>query len=146
MADQIVFESKSLDDLEKVCQYIIPVIGPGTIFLFDGEMSAGKTTLISKTLRHLNIRNISSPTYAIHQVYDYKKNKIHHLDLHRLETADDIESSGIWDFFQDTTAIFFIEWAQKIKKSNWPLNFKIFQIQMTKNSDQRIIQITQFKN
>lgn len=130
MANLMQFDSTSIDDLDQVCEYCCSIVLPGTIFLLDGEMSAGKTTLISKIFKKLNIQNISSPTYAIHHVYEFNENKIHHIDLHRLENTEDIDSSGIWDFFQNPNDIFFIEWAKNIDIKNWPLNFKIINIQI----------------
>jgi tRNA threonylcarbamoyl adenosine modification protein YjeE len=140
------FNIEYIDDLGQVCDYILPYVVPGTIFLLDGPMSSGKTSLIYKLLSRLNIFCVSSPTYTIHQVYEYEHKKINHMDLHRLETADDIDSAGIWDLFSATADIFFIEWAQKIPISNWPLNFKILQIDINHKVDEplsRVIKISE---
>ncbi len=69
--------------------------------------------------------------------------QIHHFDLHRLTSAEEIESSGIWDFFNQVNDIFFIEWANIIEFQQWPFNFKIVQVEILKNQDEtRVVRIT----
>jgi len=142
MAEVLNFQIQNLKDLQKISDFLLNHIQSGTIFLLNGQMSSGKTTLISTLLLNLKIQNVSSPTYAIHQVYDYDKIKIHHLDLHRMENEDDIESSGIWDLFINSEDIFFIEWADKIDINFLPLYFKIIKIDIDKkNENQRHIKL-----
>ncbi len=122
-------------ELSGVADQLLPFVKSNTIFLLNGEMAAGKTTLISTLLLKLNITDVSSPTYAIHQTYSMQNVTIHHFDLHRLETADEIETSGIWDEFENTNNIFFIEWSNKINIENWPMNFKIINIDIEKKTE-----------
>jgi tRNA threonylcarbamoyladenosine biosynthesis protein TsaE len=137
-------EISKLAEIDLVVNFLLPHVDDGTVFLLNGEMAAGKTTLIASLLLKLGIVDVSSPTYAIHQVYQNHQHKIHHFDLHRLETDEDIETSGLWDCLQNTKNIFFIEWSQRINDQNWPLNLKIIQIDIEKTDSEtaRKISIT----
>ncbi len=128
--------------LNSVIDQLLPFVKSNTIFLLNGEMAAGKTTLISTLLLKLGVSEVSSPTYAIHQTYPMQNRTVHHFDLHRLETADEVETSGIWDSFENSNDIFFIEWANKINIENWPINFKIVKIDIKKTTETtRLIEI-----
>jgi tRNA threonylcarbamoyladenosine biosynthesis protein TsaE len=49
-------------------------------FLFEGDMGAGKTTLIKSLCSELGMKEMaSSPTYSIVNEYEYTNGKIYHL-------------------------------------------------------------------
>jgi tRNA threonylcarbamoyladenosine biosynthesis protein TsaE len=135
MSQKIEIQISNFQELSQVVDFLYPYLKPQTLFLFYGEMASGKTTLISNLLQKINILQVSSPTYAIHQLYKVDTIDIHHFDLHRLESADDIESTGFWDFFNKKNSIFFIEWADYISKDQWPMDFKIIKINIYKKSE-----------
>ncbi len=136
-------EITDVAELNSVADQLLPFLKSNTIFLLNGEMAAGKTTFISTLLLKLGVSEVSSPTYAIHQTYLIQnRTTVHHFDLHRLETADEIETSGIWDSFENSKDIFFIEWANKINAKSWPINFKIIKIDIKKTTEStRLIEI-----
>lgn len=143
MAKTVSFKVSQLSDLSTVVDYLSEDLKPNSLFLFDGPMAAGKTTLISEVLKKLNIQHVHSPTYALHHLYKGSHCQVHHFDLHRLTSTEEIESSGIWDFFNQVNDIFFIEWANIIEFQQWPFNFKIVQVEIIKNNDEtRVVRIT----
>lgn len=145
MANEIKLLIHSLDEIPQVSDVIIKHIKSGTLFLFDGEMSAGKTTLIADILKRLGVNMANSPTYAIHQTYSSKNLQINHIDLHRLESSDEIESTGFWDLLANENEVFFIEWAQKIAEQDWPQNFNTVKIHIKKNTDDSRMVTINFK-
>ena len=55
------------------------------VFLLDGDLGAGKTTLTQGIARGLGIsRHVTSPTFTIHKVYQGRL-VLHHIDAYRLE-------------------------------------------------------------
>lgn len=133
---------KNLDQLPEVFIQNQHLLQERTLFLFRGELGAGKTTFIRSWLESLGIENVQSPTYAFHLSYSWKQFQISHFDLYRLETEEDLESIGFWDFFSSENHILFIEWSEKIKNSDWPLDWKKIIIQISKlNEVEREIEI-----
>ena len=58
------WEAYALGDLAKVAQELIPVaVAHSPIWLFRGQMGAGKTTLIKELTRQLGVEgHVQSPT------------------------------------------------------------------------------------
>lgn len=145
MANEKYFLIKNIDELNKPAQLLADFLLPKTIFLFSGKMSSGKTTFISEVLKLNNYTGVTSPTYAFHNTYKLSSIvTVHHLDLHRIKTIDDLESLGLWDLFeQNSEDIFFIEWAARLQTDELPMNFKIIRVSIVLNNfNEREIKIT----
>ncbi len=92
-------------DLAKSCH------APCLIFL-EGELGAGKTTLVRGFLRALGYRGpVKSPTYAMVETYELPQ-KIIHFDLYRLTDPMELEEMGLRDYFTEA-AIIFVEWPER---------------------------------
>lgn len=111
-----VFDISSIDELKQVALAIKDLCNYNKIFIVDGEMGAGKTTLISNTCKLLNIEDEpSSPTYSIVNTYLSKEfGEINHFDFYRLEDENEAIESGLDEPLYNGS-ICFIEWAEKIE-------------------------------
>lgn len=88
------------------------------IWTFDGDMGAGKTTLIAAICRCLGVTDpVSSPTYALVNEYHFQQdgseNVLFHSDWYRLSGPDEAIESGLEDLFSDNSAYCFVEWPEK---------------------------------
>jgi tRNA threonylcarbamoyladenosine biosynthesis protein TsaE len=84
------------------------------IFLFYGDMGAGKTTLIKAICEHLGVTEpATSPTFAIVNEYVGGKQKIYHFDFYRLKNESEALDMGYEEYFY-SGACCFIEWPEKI--------------------------------
>ena len=104
----------AIEELEAVASEFLSLFPTPTIFAFDGEMGAGKTTFITQLLKQFGIEEIAgSPTYSIINEYAINGLKIYHLDCYRIEQRNESLNLGL-DELLDEKAYFFIEWAEKI--------------------------------
>ena len=79
-----------------------------------GDLGAGKTTLIKGIASALGIpkRDVGSASFVI--VAEYETSPLfYHIDLYRLERAEDIEDLGIWEYLE-AGGISVIEWAERL--------------------------------
>ena len=87
-----------------------------SIWLFEGEMGAGKTTLIKAICDYWKVNdNVSSPTFGI--VNEYKSEEvgtIFHFDFYRFEREEEALDIGVEDYFYSDNYCF-VEWSSKIK-------------------------------
>jgi tRNA threonylcarbamoyladenosine biosynthesis protein TsaE len=104
----------SLDELDATAASILSFAPNNRIFLFYGDMGAGKTTLIKSLCKALGVTdNISSPTFAIVNEYRAVNNTIYHFDFYRLKTETEAMDMGFEEYLYSGNYCF-IEWPEKI--------------------------------
>src|SRR3989344_2750651 len=83
----------------------------------EGEMGAGKTTLIQGMGRELGItRNLPSPTFILVRSYELNPapwKNLYHVDLYRLKTAGEMRSMDFAELLQDPKNLIVVEWADR---------------------------------
>jgi len=104
----------SLTQLPAIASEIISYAGNTRIFLFYGDMGAGKTTLIKSLCKALGSDdNITSPTFSIVNEYKADAGKIYHFDFYRLKNQTEALDIGCEEYFYSGNYCF-IEWPEKI--------------------------------
>lgn len=88
-------------------------LGPGSVVFLEGEMGAGKTTLVREICLHWGIVDVASPTYAFHSRSLGPNRIIDHWDLYRIRSEEDLDSTGFWDQVPASDGICFIEWPER---------------------------------
>lgn len=108
---------KTLEDLPEAASQFVKLMGDETVYAFNGEMGAGKTTFINALCRRLGVEDdmTNSPSFAIINEYrsDTTAELIYHFDLYRLENIDEALEIGVEDYF-DSGALCFLEWPERI--------------------------------
>lgn len=92
-----------------------------TVFYFQGEIGAGKTTLIRSLLRHLGVTGpIKSPTFSIMEPYMCQISStdfpIYHFDLYRLGDPQELEYIGWRECFSGqgyAGSLCCVEWPER---------------------------------
>ena len=104
-----------LSEIEKVARIFIDSMGDDRIFLFDGEMGAGKTTFIAEVCRQLGASDdFGSPTFSIVNEYcDAKGDPIYHFDLYRIESPQEALDMGAEEYF-DSGYLCLVEWPDRL--------------------------------
>ena len=89
------------------------VTAPCSVAL-EGDLGAGKTTFVRGVMRSLGVTGaIKSPTYALVESYETGKGDVHHIDAYRIESVDDFEARGGFEYFA-SPSIRFVEWPQRL--------------------------------
>ncbi|PSB43314.1 tRNA (adenosine(37)-N6)-threonylcarbamoyltransferase complex ATPase subunit type 1 TsaE [filamentous cyanobacterium Phorm 6] len=89
----------------------------GTVILLEGDLGAGKTTLVQGIAEGLEIQDsIESPTFTLINEYLVGRIPLYHLDLYRLEIAEveALHLESYWDGLERDLGIVAIEWAERL--------------------------------
>lgn len=136
-----VYRSVTLNDLPAVAEAIITQMDAIKVWLFFGDLGAGKTTLIKKLGEKLGVSDVmSSPSFAIINEYEAEKyNKLFHFDFYRIKTEAEAFNIGTEDYFYSGYPCF-IEWPEKIA-SLIPAKYAAVKLEF-ENETQRTIAIS----
>ena len=133
----MLLTAKSTDHLADLASKILSLSSNNRVFLFYGDMGAGKTTLIKELCHYLGSNdNITSPTFSIVNEYIGKKNNIYHLDLYRLKTQTEALDMGFEEYLYSGNYCF-IEWPERIPDL-LPLHYIRIKIEVMANETRLI--------
>lgn len=108
------FLIEDLNKLDKFAGILASQIKEGDVFSLDGDLGAGKTTLVQMVGKRLGIDDyITSPTFSLVNIYEADMN-FYHLDLYRLEREEELEAIDFETYFYPD-GVTFIEWAIRVK-------------------------------
>ncbi len=105
---------KSVNEVEDAAKQLIAFGGAEKIFLFYGDMGAGKTTLIKSLCHSLGTQEpVTSPTFSIVNEYEGEGTRIFHFDFYRLKNQNEALDLGYEEYFYSGNYCL-IEWPEKI--------------------------------
>ena len=91
---------------------------PRSIVLLEGDLGAGKTTLVQGMGAGLGIQeSIDSPTFTLINEYRAGRVPLYHCDLYRLESAevDELHLELYWEAIEVEPGIVAIEWSERLR-------------------------------
>ena len=81
----------------------------------NGNLGAGKTTLVRGILQYLNWTDVvTSPSYTLCEEYEIDGRLLLHVDLYRINSIEDVEVLNL-DRTIATQKIIFIEWPENLQ-------------------------------
>lgn len=136
---ELNYSCSDISHLPEVAASILKDAGSMKLFLFYGEMGAGKTTLIKELCRQLGVEEVvSSPTFTI--VNEYLTNDqsmIYHFDFYRIKSESEAFDLGYEDYFYSGNYCF-VEWPEKIESL---LPDKAVKVMITSDGEKRILKM-----
>ena len=129
-------KTERINELGDVAFNIVKQAGKRRVIVFNGEMGAGKTTLIKEICVKLGVKeNVSSPTFGIINTYLGGKGKVFHFDAYRIESEVEAFDVGIEEYlFSGNWCL--IEWPDKIE-SFLPTQKEIIKVDIKVDSNSR---------
>jgi tRNA threonylcarbamoyladenosine biosynthesis protein TsaE len=108
--ERIVPDARAMEALGAELAIACP---SGSRLHFEGDLGAGKTTLVRGFLRGLGYTGlVKSPTFTLVESYRGPGYVLHHFDLYRLETPEALAAIGYRDYLE-TGAYVLVEWPEK---------------------------------
>jgi tRNA threonylcarbamoyladenosine biosynthesis protein TsaE len=88
-------------------------VQPGMVITLDGDLGAGKTTLVRGLLRAAGVTGpIKSPTYDLVEHYPLSSIYFYHVDLYRFTDASEWEDAGLSECFRPDATVL-VEWPSR---------------------------------
>lgn len=86
---------------------------PGLVITLEGDLGAGKTTLVRGLLRGLGYENkVKSPTYTLVEAYSAAGLDLYHFDFYRFNEPEEFLEAGLDEYFQGQ-GVCLVEWPDK---------------------------------
>ena len=140
-SDKIDLNSE--ENTEQLAYKFSKKIKPGDVVFFFGEIGVGKTTFIRYLINNFQRENklepteVPSPTFNLLNEYQIKDIKIHHYDLFRIKSVDEIKNLGLFQEIKKTIVL--IEWPQMINEI--PKNLIELVFEYKKDHQKRSVQV-----
>jgi tRNA threonylcarbamoyladenosine biosynthesis protein TsaE len=113
--EEATYRSVTLEELEDVAEEVVGQINRAKVWLFEGDLGAGKTTFIKLIGDRLGVRDVmSSPSFSIVNEYETETgDKLYHFDFFRIKNEAEAADIGVEDYFYSGSPCF-VEWPEKI--------------------------------
>lgn len=104
----------SPEETIKTAEKLGAFIKAGDMIAYKGGLGAGKTTFTRGIAVGMGLGdNVTSPTFALVNEYRGENIILYHFDMYRIESENDLESTGFYDYpFEENAAA--IEWSENI--------------------------------
>jgi tRNA threonylcarbamoyl adenosine modification protein YjeE len=138
-----VITQLNLDDengMIRLAEGLATIAQHGDVLALEGDLGTGKSVFARAFISTRNGAplEVPSPTFTLVQSYEIDSGTIHHFDLYRLETPDDVLELGLEDAF--ATGVSLIEWPDRAEGILPPNHLEIF-IKYGASNNQRTVNI-----
>jgi tRNA threonylcarbamoyladenosine biosynthesis protein TsaE len=107
-------EQYHLPEIKEVVARFRNELGDKKVIAFHGSMGAGKTTFIHSFCEAMGVTDtVSSPTFSLINEYSYPGGIMYHIDLYRLNNAEEAQRAGVEDCLYSGD-LCLVEWPERI--------------------------------
>lgn len=138
---ELTLRNQHLAEIDQAAQTVLDFGCDVPVWLFEGEMGAGKTTFIQALCRCLGVGSpVQSPTFALVNEYETATgDPVYHFDFYRIKSEIEALDMGVEEYF-DSGHFCFVEWPSKIPNL-WPENHLRFSLE-TQPDGSRVVRCT----
>jgi tRNA threonylcarbamoyladenosine biosynthesis protein TsaE len=112
------FTTNSPEETIALGRELASVLVPPKIVVLQGDLGAGKTTLvkgIAEGFIAASHDDVTSPTFTLIHEYRGPTASLYHIDLYRIDTPRELETLGLDDLMTDKSVLL-IEWGEKFPR------------------------------
>lgn len=127
--------SKSDEETLEIGREVGRGLDGGELILLRGGLGVGKTLFTKGVLDGLGFDydEVTSPSFALVNLYPTEKFDVYHIDLWRLEGPNPDKAVGLDEILSDEKAVVIIEWSERLRTV--PSDRKIIQIEILGDGD-----------
>ena len=132
-----IYNCKSPGETFALGQQLGEQLVGGEILLLSGGLGAGKTLLTKGILEAVgfDIDEVTSPSFALVNLYKTNSFNVYHIDLWRMSERGDIAFEvGLGEILEDENAVVIIEWAEKLQ--GYRTTRKTFEVEIKGDGDE----------
>ncbi len=109
------FVTNSAEETVALGERIGRLLHGGEVIAYRGDLGAGKTTITRGISLGMGLGDeVTSPTFALVNEYHGGRLSLYHFDMYRITSAEDLETTGFFDFMGDDSVIA-AEWSENIE-------------------------------
>lgn len=104
----------SLADTKRLAACLAAFLKPGMVVCLSGDLGAGKTAFTQALADALGVQEpVTSPSFTIVHEYHSGRYPLYHMDVYRIEDADELDAFGFDDYFAGK-ALVVVEWGERV--------------------------------
>ncbi len=133
------FVVEDLVALEACVSEVVDVLDGPAVVLLQGDLGAGKTTLVQHICAHLGVEEaVTSPTFSLIQEYQTpSEESIYHIDLYRLNSPSDFSEIGLSEILESGKWVF-VEWPE-LAAGILPEEYRTVSIKSSSSQQRKIV-------
>ncbi len=109
--------ASSIDDTHAIAAEIAALARTGDLIVLAGEMGAGKTAFAQGFGAALGVAEpMTSPTFTLVHSYDLGRITLHHADIYRLTTRNELDDLALSELLE-YDGIVLLEWGDVVAQS-----------------------------
>lgn len=109
--------ASSIDDTHAIAAGIAAMARTGDLIVLAGEMGAGKTAFAQGFGAALGVNEpMTSPTFTLVHSYDLGRVTLHHADIYRLTTRNELDDLALGELLE-FDGIVLLEWGDVVAQS-----------------------------
>lgn len=113
MAREVSFRTASQEETIALGRVLGGLLCEGDVLVLTGDLGAGKTQLTKGIAAGMGVTaDVTSPTFTIEMVYHGREMDLDHFDLYRLDRAEQLEDTGLFDVL-GADGVCVIEWGEQ---------------------------------